>query len=109
MIKARELSSEWLDFKLILTVLNFELLKKATLVGLVLFSAVAVVYVKYVNRSMHIELQHLQDKRDKLHVEWTQLLLEQGTLGSDVRVERVAREHLGMVIPSPNQMIVIRP
>ncbi len=77
--------------------------------SLVLCSAIGVVYTKYLNRSLHIELQQLQDLRDKLHIEWTQLLLEQGTLGSDVRVEKVAREKLDMILPSQNQIIVIKP
>jgi len=76
---------------------------------LVIGSAVGVVYTKHVNRNRHIQLQQLQNTRDKLHVEWTQLLLEQGTLGSDVRVEEVAREQLGMIAPPSDQMVVIKP
>ena len=76
---------------------------------LVMGSAVGVVYTKHVNRNRHIQLQQLQNTRDKLHVEWTQLLLEQGTLGSDVRVEKVAREQLGMIVPPSNQVVVIKP
>lgn len=76
---------------------------------LVLSTAIAVVYTKHLNRSLHIQLQQLQNVRDKLHVEWTQLLLEQGTLGSDVRVEKIAQEKLRMITPSPHQMVVIKP
>ena len=76
---------------------------------LVLCSAISVVYLKHIYRGRHIELQQLQIERDKLHAEWTQLLLEQGTWGSDLRVEKVAREKLGMIIPSSNQVVVIKP
>ena len=76
---------------------------------LVLSSAISVVYAKHLHRGLHIQLQQLQQERDKYHVEWTQLLLEQGTLGSDLRVEKVAREQLGMIIPPPNQIVVIKP
>lgn len=76
---------------------------------LVLSSALGVVYTKYLNRNLHIQLEQLQDARDNLHVEWTQLLLEQGTLASDLRVEKIAREKLGMVIPSPKEIVVIQP
>lgn len=79
------------------------------LMFLVLMSAMAVVYVKHLNRSLHIELQQSQRKRDHLHVEWSRLLLEQGALASDVRVEQVAREQLGMIIPSPTTIEVMRP
>jgi len=88
---------------------NGSLLKGLFLSVLVLSSAIAVVYTQYLNRNLHIQLQQLQENRDKLHIEWTQLLLEQGTLGSDIRVEKIAREHLNMLLPSPNQVLVIKP
>ena len=75
----------------------------------VLGSAMGVVYTKHLNRKLHIELQQLQQSRDSLHVEWSKLLLEQGTLGSDVRVEQVAREQLDMVLPKHDEIMVIRP
>lgn len=83
--------------------------KIAILGVLVLSSALGVVYIKYLNRNLHIQLEQLQDARDNLHVEWTQLLLEQGTLASDVRVEKIAREKLGMTVPSPKEIVVIQP
>lgn len=83
--------------------------KIAILGVLVLGSALGVVYTKYLNRNLHIQLEQLQDARDNLHVEWTQLLLEQGTLASDVRVEKIAREKLGMIVPSPKEIVVIQP
>ncbi len=74
----------------------------------VLGSAIAVVYSKHLNRKLHIELQQLQQARDNLHVEWSRLLLEQGTLGSDVRVEQVASHELDMVLPKHEDILVIR-
>jgi cell division protein FtsL len=76
---------------------------------LVLSSALGVVYTKYLNRNLHIQLEVLQDSRNNLHVEWTQLLLEQGTLASDLRVEKIAREKLGMIAPSNKEIVVIQP
>jgi len=75
----------------------------------VLGSALLIVYTQHLNRSLHIELQHLDDIRDALHVEWSQLLLEQATYGSDLRVERVAQERLHMRVPKQEQMMVIHP
>jgi cell division protein FtsL len=75
----------------------------------VLGSAMAVVTTKHLNRSLHIQLQKLQQARDTLHVEWSRLLLEQGALGSDARVEKIAREQLGMTLPKSDQIRVIRP
>ena len=76
---------------------------------LVLCSAMGVVYTKHVNRHFYTELQQLRNERDRLHVEWTQLLLERGTLGSDMRVEKIARDELGMVFPSPEKTVMIKP
>lgn len=74
-----------------------------------LLSAMGVVVSKHMDRSLHIRLQQLQKNRDDLHVEWSRLLLEQGTLGSDPRVEQIAREQLGMKMPAANQIQVMRP
>ena len=56
-----------------------------------------------------MELQTLNKTKEELRIEWSQLLLEQGTLGSELRVEKIAREQLGMRVPLPEQMMVIRP
>ncbi len=68
-----------------------------------------VVYTKYLNRNLHIQLEALQNARDNLHIEWTQLLLEQGTLASDLRVEKIARERLDMIIPANKDIVVVQP
>jgi cell division protein FtsL len=44
-----------------------------------------------------------------LEVEWGQLQLEQSTLAAHVRVEKVAREKLGMKPPAPGQIIAVEP
>lgn len=72
-------------------------------------SAMILVYAKHCSREFHTVLQKMQQNKDALHVEWTRLLLEQSTWASDIRVEKIARENLGMTIPSPNQMMVITP
>lgn len=80
----------------------------AVLTICVFSTSLGVIYSKHQSRNLFIELQNLQNQRDNLHVEWSQLLLEQGTWASDVRVERVAEEHLKMTVPSPNEIKVIR-
>lgn len=74
-----------------------------------LLSGMAVVVSKHLDRSLHIRLQQLQKTRDDLHVEWSRLLLEQGTLSSDPRVEKIAREQLGMRVPAAKEVQVMRP
>lgn len=78
------------------------------LVLLVVGSGVAAVYVKHENRKLFMELQALYDVRDELEAQWGRLLLEQSTLVGQKRVERLARERLGMVIPSPAEVVIIK-
>jgi len=77
------------------------------LVGIVL-SAIGVIYSKHTARQLFAELQILQQRRDELHAEWTQLLLEQGTWATNARVERFARERLNMWMPPTGEIEVLR-
>jgi cell division protein FtsL len=79
----------------------------AVLTLMVFCSAIGVVYNKHLSRQLFTQLQAQQQEVDSLQVEWSQLLLEQGTWASDARVEKVAREHLQMVLPEPNEVVVI--
>ncbi len=80
------------------------------LLGLaVLGSALAVVYAKFQSRSLFAELQALRKVQDKMDVEWGQLQLEQSTWATHGRVESAARKRLGMVLPEPHQVVVVRP
>lgn len=75
----------------------------------VLLSALAVVYAKFQSRSLFVELQALTKAQDKMDVEWGQLQLEQSTWATHGRVESAARKRLGMVLPEPQQVVVIKP
>lgn len=75
---------------------------------LIFVSSMGIIYSKHSSRQLFAQLQALQSQRDALHVEWSQLLLEQGTWATDIRVERVAREHLNMVVPLPDTVVVLR-
>lgn len=76
---------------------------------LVMVSALSVVYVKYESRKLFIQLQALQSRRDQMNVEWGRLQLEQSTWATHSRIERVARDRLGMVTPSPDSVVIVRP
>ena len=71
-------------------------------------SAIGVIYSKHTARQLLSELQTLQQHRDELHAEWTQLLLEQGTWATNARVERFARERLNMWMPPTGEIEVLR-
>jgi len=70
-------------------------------------SALGVVYTKHETRQLFTRLQILQNERDALHTERTQLLLEQGTWAAYSRVEKIARETLGMETPLSGDVRVI--
>jgi cell division protein FtsL len=70
-------------------------------------SAIAVVHVRHENRVRFIELQEAQAERDRLNVQWGQLLLEQGTWGLHSQVEKTARERLGMSMPQPEEIVIV--
>ena len=75
--------------------------------GVVITQALGNIYIKQTNRTLYAKLQSLQAARDNYHVEWSQLLLERGTWANDARVEKIAREVLGMTVPET--ITVIRP
>jgi cell division protein FtsL len=77
------------------------------LIGSLFSSALAVIYFKHLNRQLFSQLQQQQQQIEALQIEWTQLLLEQGTWASEARVERLAQQHLKMRLPEPNEVVVI--
>ena len=79
------------------------------LIVLVLLSAVSVVFTKHQARKLFVELQQLEAERDNMDIEWGQLQLEQGMLTTQGQVEKAARDRLGMVNLSADNMVIVRP
>jgi cell division protein FtsL len=75
---------------------------------LVLVSAVGVIWSKHQARTAFIELQRLQNHRDRLDIEWGQLKLEQSYWSTPGRVEQVAHAQLKMVVPVPNEVRIVQ-
>lgn len=71
-------------------------------------SAVAVVEVRHETRSLFVTLESLRDNRDQLNTAWRQLQLEQGALAMQSRVERIARESIGLEAIDPQNTTLIR-
>lgn len=71
-------------------------------------SAVAVAYSAHKSRLYLNELQKLEVQRDKLEVEWGQLLLEQHAWGAYARVGKLATEQLQMRNPAPAEIMMVR-
>ncbi|MDH3376880.1 MAG: cell division protein FtsL [Gammaproteobacteria bacterium] len=74
---------------------------------LLVVSATFVVHVRHKNRLAFLELQGLQKQRDRLNVEWGQLLLEQATWSVHHLVEKKARTELEMVNPDQTQIVTL--
>ncbi|EXJ15484.1 cell division protein FtsL [Imhoffiella purpurea] len=73
----------------------------------VILSAVEVVHVKYLTRIHFAQLQDLRAQRDAIDVEWNRLRLEEAALSTHARVERKARNELGMFAPRLSDVLLI--
>lgn len=74
----------------------------------VVFAAIQVVTQRNYTRTLFVEAQKVQQERDLLTAEWSQLKIQQGTDLNEVRVEAQARRELGMHIPRAVDIRVIR-
>ena len=74
---------------------------------ILLVCALSVVASNHRARKVFSELETGQKRMRDLDVEWGQLQLEQSTLAAHVRIERSAREKLGMKPPGPAQIISV--
>lgn len=70
-------------------------------------SGIAVVHTKHLTRIHFVQLQELRNQRDALDVEWNRLRLEEAALSTHVRVERKARDELGMYLPRIDDILLI--
>lgn len=78
----------------------------ASLVMLVTVSAIAVVYTTHSNRALLNELHQLEQQRNELGVEWSQLNLEHSSLSQGL-VEAEAVNTLGMKAPALERVIIV--
>ncbi len=76
--------------------------------GLALALALTLVYTRITTRSYYLQLQSLQQQRDDFNVEWGRLLLQEARYGEPRYIEKTARQKLGMILPSREQISVIR-
>lgn len=70
----------------------------------VVLSGVIVVQTKHQNRTLVHELEQLRAEKAQLETEWAQLQLEEATLAHHGRIERLAREKLGMTEPATTEV-----
>ncbi|NWO08343.1 MAG: cell division protein FtsL [Alteromonadaceae bacterium] len=70
-------------------------------------SSIGVAVAAYQNRTLFNTLSGLQDQRDAYQQEWSQLLLEQSALSAHGRVERLASERFGLVVPGREDIVLV--
>ncbi|GIX21699.1 MAG: hypothetical protein KatS3mg121_0482 [Gammaproteobacteria bacterium] len=73
----------------------------------VVVSGLSVVYTRHVARGLFAELEGLRRERDAQVDRYGQLQLERSTWAAQLRIERLARERLGMARPTPQQQRVL--
>ncbi|MDW8478963.1 MAG: cell division protein FtsL [Xanthomonadales bacterium] len=79
------------------------------LIAAVVGSAVAVAWARHQSRALFVELRRLERVRDQLEIEFGRLQIERATLAEVGRIERLARERLGLGPADPRAREVIGP
>ena len=74
----------------------------------VLMSALAVVYVTNFHRITFAQIEKEEEHSHQLQMQWGQLQLEQASLSSPARVQKLAVERAGMVYPTDKQVMNLR-
>jgi len=85
--------------------LRFNLILLLIVVG----CALSVVSATHRARKIFTQLEAEQKRMRDLDIEWGQLQLEQSTWAAHVRVEKIARDRLGMKPPAAGQVISVVP
>lgn len=77
------------------------------LIVLIVASALGVVAAQHKSRKLVTEIEREQERMRALEVEFGQLQLEQSTWAAHARIEKIARERLGMRAPSAGQVLAV--
>ena len=77
--------------------------------ALTVVTALAVPYSAHWSRQLLDELAGEMLLREKAQAEWGRLVLEQSTWTAHSRVESIAIQQLGMRVPEPGEVILVRP
>ena len=77
------------------------------LLAVVVACALSTVSANHVARKLFVDLEREQNRMRDLEVEWGQLQLEQSTWAGHARIEKIARDKLGMRPPAPGQILSV--
>ncbi len=73
----------------------------------VVASAVAVVRTHHERRSLFVELDEVEARRDRLQVEWGRLQIEQSTWAASDRIERLAAQKLDLHLSRAGATVLV--
>ena len=73
----------------------------------ILISALCTIYVTHSSRILHASFQHQLTEMDHLHLQRGQLLLERSTWMMQSRIQQIAENKLGMIVPDHKSIVVI--
>lgn len=77
------------------------------LVMLTLTSALSLIYVTNNSRTLNAHVQQAFDEKNRLLLQWNQLLLEKSSMLMQSRIENVAEKRLSMVFPESKVVIMV--
>lgn len=77
------------------------------LIGLVLLSSLVIVYLKDMQRRLVSDISIEKQIRNRLDVEWQQLLLEKSTWTTDARIQQIAEQNLKMMPIKSEQVYMV--
>jgi cell division protein FtsL len=80
----------------------------AALVAAIVVSALSVSFISQKNRHLFTRFEQLRKESAELHSRWTRLMLERSTLGSNVRIENIARGKLLLKPATPQDTVIIK-
>lgn len=73
----------------------------------ILLSAISIIYVTHVTRILHASYQHNLSEQERLHMQRGQLLLERSTWLMQSRLQKVAENQFGMMLPNRKSVMII--
>ena len=77
------------------------------LMAAIILSALSTIYVTQVTRILHANYQHNLLEQEHLHVERGQLLLERSTWMMQARIQQIAEDKLGLIVPDHKSVVII--
>lgn len=106
MVKGYAGSSSW-SWALPKLKISKESITWLTVLGLIVVSAFAVIYVRAVTRQMISDVQSIKTSQTAHIQHYHQLLLEQAAWSTQERLTQTAKKRLNMVIPQGSSLIMV--